>query len=84
MSVYVILDGVRREYPEATGWKGVPTGVAIFKLVTRTIFPSEFMTMDEDVIAQFGRYDVIEFYSHTDKVACIDPHKLAEALLNDA
>lgn len=66
MGVYVILDGVRREYPEAVRWKNNPdgVGVAILGVETHTLFSyqhngqSLYQSRDT-VIAQYGRYDLV-------------------------
>lgn len=52
MGVYVILDGVRREYPEATHWTSIDDGkgIEIRKRLSRYGF---------SILAQYGRYDLV-------------------------
>lgn len=51
MGVYVILDGVRREYPEAHGWKQNEHGaLIIYKVFSQNLYGE---------ISQYGRYDLV-------------------------
>lgn len=58
MGVYVILDGVRREYPEATHWSLLENACGSIEIAKRYL-PMGRTNYVCLTIAQYGRYDLV-------------------------